>query len=389
MFCPKRFAPKLLSALGMAALIVLPATPLIFAAEEETAPAPPAAEQPAPGNDDVANPVIARINGMDIHKAQLDRIIELMVMRSMREKYSRPGAQPASREAMLEEARELRREVADQAVDQLVNQTLMRQATAKKVHEVDEAEVEKLMESLKRDVENAGLTMDQFYQQREMTPADLREELRLKLARLEVIREHAGAIRPSEEEVEAFYRKNKELFGQLRTSHILLGYSGNVRDPGFRPSAEEKARLEQEARKVLEKVEAGEDFAELAREYSTGPTGPRGGDLGFNSYGRMVPEFDRAAFALEVGETSGIVETPFGFHIIKATDFKATPLEEVRDHIIDRLTTEAAREKMPEVLTKLQAEADIELIGLDRASAGAGAAADQAAPAPAEAGDAP
>ena len=69
---------------------------------------------------------------------------------------------------------------------------------------------------------------------------------------------------------------------------------------------------EEDAKMVLEKAKAGDDFAELAKTYSTGPSGPSGGDLGYFGKGQMVPEFETAAFALNAGEVSGIVQTQFG-----------------------------------------------------------------------------
>ncbi len=77
-----------------------------------------------------------------------------------------------------------------------------------------------------------------------------------------------------------------------------------------------------QALKVLEELNAGKGFKELARKYSTCPSRKRGGDLGFFGRGRMIKEFEKVAFALKVGEVSGPVKTQFGYHVIKKTGEK-------------------------------------------------------------------
>ena len=68
---------------------------------------------------------------------------------------------------------------------------------------------------------------------------------------------------------------------------------------------------------ILKDINSGKDFAELARQHSDGPSGPKGGDLGRFTRGQMVPEFDQVVFNLKPGAYSGVVETQFGYHIIK------------------------------------------------------------------------
>ena len=106
-------------------------------------------------------------------------------------------------------------------------------------------------------------------------------------------------------EIEELYERNKDSFDNASTiwaRHILV-------------------ETKEEAEGILKMLEAGEDFTAMAKEYSIGPSAPRGGDLGYFGKNDMVPEFDTAAFALKIpGDISGIVKTRYGFHIIKLVD---------------------------------------------------------------------
>jgi parvulin-like peptidyl-prolyl isomerase len=101
---------------------------------------------------------------------------------------------------------------------------------------------------------------------------------------------------------------------ELAGAHILIMYQGSQRAPDtITRTKEEALALAQE---VARKAKEGGDFAALAREYSDGPSGPQGGDLGVWEQGRMVPEFDTAILAMEIGGVSDPVETAFGYHVI-------------------------------------------------------------------------
>ena len=99
----------------------------------------------------------------------------------------------------------------------------------------------------------------------------------------------------------------------VKAKHILISYKGAMRSNQSR-SKEEARKL---ARKISRRAQKMEPFGELAKKYSDGPSGPKGGNLGRFGRGQMVPAFDKAVFALKPGEISGIVETPFGYHVIK------------------------------------------------------------------------
>lgn len=103
--------------------------------------------------------------------------------------------------------------------------------------------------------------------------------------------------------------KETMMSDQIRASHILVSTDARSKDD---------AKAETEA--LHQKITGGTDFADIARETSDCPSGRSGGDLGHFGRGMMVPEFEKAAFDLEVGALSGLVETSFGYHLILRTE---------------------------------------------------------------------
>lgn len=147
------------------------------------------------------------------------------------------------------------------------------------------------------------------------------------------------------------------------------------------PSGEEiRARhilveTEEEAAALIDQLDDGADFAELARAESTGPTGPQGGDLGYFTKGTMVPAFAEAAFSLAPGSYSEApVQTQFGWHVIKVEDRRdAAPPS--FDAVADQLRLQVRQQVIGEIVNELRAGAEIEIIESD-AGAGSGAGAE-------------
>lgn len=159
-----------------------------------------------------------------------------------------------------------------------------------------------------------------------------------------------ATFQPGDEEMQDYYRKNQSEFQvqeQVQAAHILFKTAGEP------PESVQKIR--QKAEKVLEEARAGKDFAQLARRHSEDGSAANGGDLGFFGRGRMVPEFERAAFGLAKGEISGLVTTQFGFHIVKALEKQAArtqALEEVEGLIRSSITSEKAEEAARDLADK-------------------------------------
>ncbi|NVB42242.1 peptidyl-prolyl cis-trans isomerase [Pseudenhygromyxa sp. WMMC2535] len=101
----------------------------------------------------------------------------------------------------------------------------------------------------------------------------------------------------------------------VRASHILLMYKGSARSTATRS----KEEAQQQIQGLAQEIAGGSDFGALAKQHSDCPSGAKGGDLGSFGKGQMVPEFEQAAFSMGVGDVSGVIETSFGYHLIKRT----------------------------------------------------------------------
>jgi len=153
------------------------------------------------------------------------------------------------------------------------------------------------------------------------------------------------------QEIQKFYNDNIQQFQQpeqIRASHILLKTEGK-----------DEAAVRKQAEDILKEVKApGADFAALAKKYSEDEgSKEKGGDLDYFGRGRMVPEFDTAVFAMQPGQTSDLVKSQFGFHIIRLVDRKPAvtrSLDEVKAQIQDQITSQKADAQMAERARQLQ-----------------------------------
>lgn len=156
-------------------------------------------------------------------------------------------------------------------------------------------------------------------------------------------------IKVSDDEIEKYYQSNKEKYmesAKTRASHILVD-------------------SEVIAQKVLADLRQGTDFTAEAKEYSLDlPTKDKGGDTDYFAKGTLLPEFEEACDKLPVGETSGVVKTSLGYHIIKVTDRKAPqlrPIEEVRSEIENELFIEKQVSLYDDLIKKLKSGKDIKI----------------------------
>jgi len=289
--------------------------------------------------------VAARVNGVEISVFRLNRHFEDYLKLQGRD----PG--------MMRDPRVYNR-LKGEALDQLINKELLRQEAQRLEIEVSDEAVQEVRASVEAGFHSA----DAFQRRIEASGFDdasyddyLREDLAAALALNTLI----GQIPISEEEVRNAYEANQDAFVRLeevRARHIL------IRRP---PDAAEAALAEQRVAELLARIEAGEDFSELAREYSEDSSAEQGGDLGYFGRGRMVAPFEEVAFALAPGEVGGPVATQFGWHLIRVEDHRAEgPLPEaealdlVRAYFFDVRRAEVQRS----VLDALRQDAEIEVL---------------------------
>ena len=152
----------------------------------------------------------------------------------------------------------------------------------------------------------------------------------------------------SDDDVSSYYEQNKEKYmvpEMVRASHILTS-------------------TEEEAIKAKGELDRGADFAAVANEYSKDLTKDRGGDLGYFKKGQMIPEFENAAFSLNVGETSDVIKTRFGYHVIRLTDRKPAAyrsFEEVKDNVRTSIMRDKQRQSFDEFTKTLKDKSKISI----------------------------
>lgn len=299
-----------------------------------------AAEKSEPSQEPVAV-----VNGSEIKRVDFDR-----EMIFAGESLKRRGQTPS--DSQLSELRE-------DVLDNLITLELLYQESKKKGIEVDQAEVDEQFVTLKKRL-GSPEEMNKLLDKMHLSEADVKSQFRRTIAIQKFVEaELVRKVTVSDKEAKAFYDGNKASFQQpeqVKASHILIGIDGEGGE-------EKKAEARKEIEKIQQRLEKGEDFAALAKEFSRCPSAAVGGDLGYFSRGQMVGPFQDAAFALQPGEISDIVETRFGYHLIKMADKKpetTIPYQDVADEIEERLSKEKAQEAVRLYVADLKEKAKIE-----------------------------
>ena len=337
---------KNITATLLTAFAVLSLQAAIAFGAEPKAPAPKA--EAAPSKTEAVpqkspSDVLAKVNGTVITRAEAERATKVLL---------------AQKRAPQNLPPEVMKQAEDAALDQLVGAELLYQAGSKvEIKDLDKQVSDKVTQGKAR-----FKTPEEY--EAALKSNNLTEKELLEIVRKDIVinnlleKEVTSKITVPEADIKKFYDENQDKFKQpegYRASHILIGI-----DPKATP--EEKKKAKEKAEAVRKKILAGDDFATLAKAESTCPSKEKGGDLGTFGKGEMVPAFEKATAALKPGEISDVVETQFGYHVIKLTEKTSgvVKLDESKEKIETYLKQTKAQKAVVDYIAKLKEKATIE-----------------------------
>ncbi len=296
------------------------------------------------GDKEMTGDKAAEINGVIITKKQFEKELNIHLERVARQGRQLPDSQLAS----------LKKDI----LDGLIERELLYQESQKAGIKVKQAAIDEQLADIKKRFPSD----DQFKSalaQMNLTEVEVRTQIERGLAIRELIDQKiTSKITITDAQTKAYYDGNPQMFNQpeqVKASHILIKV-----EPGAAETQKTEARKKIET--VQQKVKNGDDFAQLAKDYSEGPSKTRGGDLGYFRRGQMVKPFEDVAFAMQKNEVSDIVETRFGYHLIKVYDKKPAKIlayADVKDKLTERVKQEEVEKQATQYISQLKKEAKI------------------------------
>lgn len=325
----------------------------------DTSTAKPAASEPNAPKPITIEPqidkMVATVNGKTVGEADLNS----RVATTMRQLGTKLASLPPQYAAQVQ------KQVRQQVLDNLVAERLLDEQVAASQIKITDADV--TAEITKTGAQQQPpITLDEFKARVEAQGGNF-EEVKKDFSKGMGYRklmemQWGDKVKVSDEEAKQYYDSHAKEFEtpeQIRASHILV--LTEPKDPNADPN-QVKVAAKAKAEKLLKQVKDGGDFAAIAKENSECPSAANGGDLGFFARGKMVKPFEDAAYAMKPGQVSDLVETEFGYHIIKLTEHKdagMTPLEEVKTDIANKLSGERKNTITKQYIQSLREKAKI------------------------------
>ena len=303
----------------------------------------------APENVEVTDEtVVAEVDGEKLTYGEAMKTVKRML-----------GAQGASAEQLDMIAKQMAPQALPQIAEQFVSTTLLKAEAAKRGFTATAADIEEAISNVVTRLPE-DMTFADVLEKMGLSLEEARKEMSEGLAINKLIEDVTKGLKAGEEAIAKFYEENARYFEkpeQVEASHILIKI-----DAADATNETAKAAAKAKAESLRAQVLAGTNFAELAAIHSDCPSKAQGGSLGSFRRGQMVKPFEDAAFALGTNEVSEVVETQFGFHVIKVTGKTPagkTPLEEVRDQIAEHLSGEDKGKKVTDLIDSLKSKAKV------------------------------
>ena len=290
--------------------------------------------------------VIARVNGEKVLQSDLDDKISQIKLGLTSQGYVFGDE---------EQDKEIMGQIEEAAMNQLIEETLLMQQANQLGVSVKDSEVQAQMQQIKQQFGNK--VFQQLLKQQQLTEAKLAKQVKIQLTSEALFNKITGDISVDEEAVKAEYEKDKAKYTQIKVAHILVAADSSAGEEQIK-AAKEKAKG------LIAKLDAGEDFAALAKSDSEDPqSGANGGVLDFfftREDTSLVKEFVEGAFTVGEGQyTKEPVQTDYGFHIIKVLE-KKDSYEELKASLQEQMVSEAKNQAFNEFFTKAKDEAKIE-----------------------------
>ncbi len=302
----------------------------------------------APVEKEVVNTgPIARVNGKEISRDSYNTEIE-----SLKKRFAMFGGNIP--EAQLAKFRQ-------RIIDRLVEDELIQQKLDAEKIEVPAADIDKELEDYKNRTPGGAERFEEFLTKTGKTVDELKLDIKKRLA-LQIYLNKDKALAITDEECTAYYEENKKRFTtkeRVKAAHILVQLE---KDADQAKQAEAKKKIDAI---YAEAIKPGTDFEALATAKSEGPSAPRGGDLGWFTRGRMVKEFEDAAFTMKPGQVSKPLTTKFGLHVLKVYEREEEgekKFEEVKEDIVKRLEARKFREARENFLKTLRETGKVEVL---------------------------
>jgi peptidyl-prolyl cis-trans isomerase C len=250
-------------------------------------------------------------------------------------------------------------EIKQRVLEGLVDRELLKQESKKQSITISDADVNQQVATLRQKF-SSEKEFSEALARMNLTEADLKSQLRQDLIIKKLIDEQvASKVTITPDEMKEFYNSHSELFKapeMVRASHILIKVEPNASDA-------DKAKARERIVAIQQRIKKGEDFATVAKESSECPSAANGGDLDYFQRGQMVKPFEDVAFSSKPETVSDIVETQFGYHLIKVTDKKdasTVAFDDVKAKLEDYMKQQKINEQLGQYVAQLKKGAKIE-----------------------------